>query len=187
MVISFFIDFDDNEHNEHFEDFILKWEDIYLRREHECNHNKAPYTSIFRKRSNEEMINLWGDHTDWPGSSNFDLYRLMPTVYYYGYEGSMTAPPCNQNVHWRVQDLPMKISYDQYLRIRNVLLDQKDEKCRNSSKAYKGGVNRPIQETTQKVWRCRHNNWKVRFPKKWCGKWPKDYHGSYWIAEHCNE
>jgi len=188
--IAFFIDHEEDQHNEQFEDFILKWEDFHLDRLNECaNRDKkvaVPYIPKFRKRSLQEMELLWGDKDDWPGSADYDLYRLMPTVYYYGYEGSSTSPPCGSRVYWRVQDIPMQISRDQYTRMQSIILDQKDENCKRSSKAYHGGVNRPIQKTTQKVWYCGSHDWFVRHPDKWCEKWPEEYHGRFRIDRDCN-
>jgi hypothetical protein len=34
-------------------------------------------------------------------------YSLWPSIWYYGYTGSLTAPPCSDNVQWRILDEPM--------------------------------------------------------------------------------
>ena len=189
--IAFFVDYEQDQHNEQFEDFILKWEDDYNKKLYECqnreNKNMDPFIPKYRRRSMTEMNQIWGDHEGWPGNADYDLYKLIPTVYYYGYEGSSTAPPCGQRVYWRIQDLPMQISHDQYNRIKTMILDQKDENCKSSSKAYKGGVNRPIQEIKDKVWYCDSRIWDVKHPKIWCDKWPADYHGRHRIDKECSK
>jgi carbonic anhydrase len=34
-------------------------------------------------------------------------YNLWPSVWYFSYEGSIAAPPCQGNVHWRIIDQPL--------------------------------------------------------------------------------
>jgi len=48
-------------------------------------------------------------------------------------------------------------------------------------------VNRPIQKRTQTVWKCNADNWGVRFPEVWCGKWPEGYHGVRKLRGACPE
>lgn len=89
VMISFFFDHRNNIFNERFEDFIRMWEDVYGRRNHYCEYRDfdgepPDYDEKFRERSKNEMIRLWGDPDidGVPGSSDYDLYRLMPTAYY---------------------------------------------------------------------------------------------------------
>lgn len=37
-------------------------------------------------------------------------YNLWPSVWYYSYQGSLTAPPCAGTVNWRVIDTPLYVS-----------------------------------------------------------------------------
>jgi len=193
VIISWFFDYAQDEHNEQLEDFIRMWEDIHENRLTTCANRKRPFWEWtfhfpkFQKRSAQEMMRIWGDPDEYSGTADYDLYRLQPTAWYYGYTGSSTSPPCGTKVYWRIQDLPMKISHDQYLRLQRVLLDQRDEDCKLSSISYKGGVNRPIQKRTQTVWKCNADNWGVRFPEVWCGKWPEGYHGVRKLRGACPE
>jgi len=131
------------------------------------------------------MAEIYGHSTEWLGSSDFSLYHLQPTVYYYGYVGSITVPPCTNYVVWRFLDLPMQISHDQYVRVQKVLLDQKNENCRRSTKAHMGGVNRPISPNKHRVWHCDGRKWRTRFPELFCDKWPKNYHAAYRLRGIC--
>ena len=131
------------------------------------------------------MQRIYGKASDWLGTADYSLYHLQPTVYYYGYVGSGTVPPCTEKVTWRFLDLPMQISHDQYLRVQKLILDQKDEDCQRGSKAYNGGVNRPIFPATMTVWHCNGRMWRTRFPEHFCNKWPKHYHGAYRLRGVC--
>ena len=42
-------------------------------------------------------------------------FMLIPTIYFYRYEGSLTEPPCTEFVTWFVADEPMRISHEQLL------------------------------------------------------------------------
>ena len=44
------------------------------------------------------------------GTSDFNVYKLMPTKYFYSYKGSLTVPPCSTIVDWHVMDSPLIIS-----------------------------------------------------------------------------
>lgn len=188
-MLAFFFDYENDEHNEQFEDFIRRWEDIHFKQEHECAHvnmpNAPPYVSKFHNRTSKEMNDLWGDPEIWPGDADYDVYGLLPTIYYYGYRGSITTPPCSDNVVWRFLDLPMQINHDQFLRIQRIVLDQKDKNCNRSSKAYKGGINRPLQINSKRVFHCSADKWKAKFPELWCGKWPESYHGNFRLEGVC--
>jgi len=38
-------------------------------------------------------------------------YNLWPSVWYFSYQGSLTAPPCAGNVHWRIIDTPLYVLF----------------------------------------------------------------------------
>lgn len=106
-----------------------------------------------------------------------DIYQLLPTVFYYGYEGSITYPPCSQHVIWRFLDLPGFLSWKQYHRLQKLVLEQVDEKsCKPVKVAYNGGINRPLQTNNYKTWRCR--GWSIKHEEDFINAWPANYHGS---------
>jgi len=48
-------------------------------------------------------------------------HTLWPTIYYFGYRGSITAPPCADIVNWRVLDVPLEISKRQYQQLTTLM------------------------------------------------------------------
>jgi carbonic anhydrase len=80
---------------------------------------------------------------------------LVPGIYFYGYEGSLTEPPCGEFVSWKVLDTPMKISYEQLEQMKRLIFTHKSPDCKFTSRHYKESVARPIQDTADRpVWHC---------------------------------
>lgn len=76
-------------------------------------------------------------------------YNLWPSVWYFSYEGSIAAPPCQGNVHWRIMDTPLTISRRQYKQLVDLLTQSRDERCRLDSATNLQGENfRPLQNAT---------------------------------------
>ena len=85
---------------------------------------------------------------------------LMRTIYFYGYDGSLTEPPCTEIVSWFVMDEPMIIDQNQLNQMKNILFNHVDENCaRTSTHYHKRGVARPLQDTNGRmVWHCNRNH-----------------------------
>jgi len=85
---------------------------------------------------------------------------LIPTYYFYGYDGSLTEPPCSEIVSWFVMDTPMTISKNQLEQMKHILFTNVNgETCKETSVHYKSSVARPIQETGERqVWHCTRSN-----------------------------
>ena len=101
-------------------------------------------------------------------------------MFHCGYEGSLTVPPCLERVHWRVLDLPMIISENQYWRIYDLIINQLDDNCEyGNTNAYKGGVDRPVQKNDNDIYCCTCKDFKMTTDeeKKWFDLWPNDYDG----------
>ena len=80
---------------------------------------------------------------------------LVPSIYFYRYEGSITEPPCGEWVSWFITDEPMIISTDQLERMKNVLFNHVDYACRRTSVQYGHSVARPLQDLAgRSVYRC---------------------------------
>ena len=48
-------------------------------------------------------------------------HTLWPTIYYFGYWGSITAPPCADIVNWCILDTPIEISKRQYQQLTRLI------------------------------------------------------------------
>lgn len=163
VIIGFFIE--PTQHNYHlqFEQFLREWEELKWENDYYCEHRHLqypppPYLRTYPILSKDEMQRIWGFYHKF--RSDFNLYRLIPSKEYFGYDGSITMPPCASRAVWRFLDKPMKISYLQYERLQTVLLDQKNSNCQSSSNSFQGRVNRPLQSNNNHIFRCTKNDFK---------------------------
>lgn len=85
---------------------------------------------------------------------------LMRTVYFYGYDGSLTEPPCTEIVSWFVMDTPAIISPQQLAQMKHILFTHVNDQCQKTSLHFEDrGVARPIQDSNGRmVWRCTRSN-----------------------------
>jgi carbonic anhydrase len=85
---------------------------------------------------------------------------IMKSIYFYGYDGSLTEPPCTEIVSWFVMDTPATISQGQLDRLKNILFNHVDKDCQRTSTHYqKRGVARPPQDRNGRmVWHCNANH-----------------------------
>jgi carbonic anhydrase len=84
-------------------------------------------------------------------------YNMWPSIHYYSYEGSITAPPCSKIVHWRILDEPMLISRRQYKQLAKLLQAYKNGNCESDTDVSPSGENfRPLQRKNDSTQRIRH-------------------------------
>ena len=80
---------------------------------------------------------------------------LIPSIYFYRYDGSLTEPPCSEFVSWWISDKPMIISYDQLDKLKTILFTNVDENCRKTGVQHRESIARPTQRTNdRRVWKC---------------------------------
>jgi carbonic anhydrase len=84
---------------------------------------------------------------------------LIPTYWFYGYDGSLTEPPCSEIVSWFVMDRPMIIGPTQLEQMKTILFSHTDANCQKTSVHDGQSVARPIQESSgRQVWHCNEAN-----------------------------
>jgi carbonic anhydrase len=80
---------------------------------------------------------------------------LVPSIHFYGYEGSITEPPCSEFVTWFVSDLPMTIGLTQLEQMKRILFTHVSPTCEKTSVHFAQSVARPLQDAAGRpVWRC---------------------------------
>jgi Eukaryotic-type carbonic anhydrase len=86
-------------------------------------------------------------------------FMLVPTIYFYRYDGSLTEPPCGEYVTWWVADRPMTIGMDQLEQMQRLLFWSLDPDCHRMSVQHGRSVARPLQKINNRpVWRCTPSN-----------------------------
>jgi hypothetical protein len=84
---------------------------------------------------------------------------LIPTFWFYGYDGSLTEPPCSEFVTWFIMDKPMIISPSQLQQMKDILFTHVDPSCQSTSVHWKESSARPIQESAgRQVWQCTRDH-----------------------------
>mmetsp|Transcript_24980 Transcript_24980/g.58179 ORF Transcript_24980/g.58179 Transcript_24980/m.58179 type:complete len:384 (+) Transcript_24980:101-1252(+) len=117
----------------------------------------------FSKQAPRRLANLQG----WAPRRKMFPYSIWPTIYFYRYKGSLTAPPCSEIVSWRVLDEPLVISRSQWQELARLLHDYVDpETCQNATLTSNKGENaRPMQQLNnekQELVHCTERNFGYR-------------------------
>ena len=80
---------------------------------------------------------------------------IIKSIWFFGYEGSLTEPPCTEFVEWRIIDTPAFISKEQLSQMKWLLFGHVDKKCRKTSVHWEHSVARPTQPLRgRNVHRC---------------------------------
>mmetsp|Transcript_12304 Transcript_12304/g.18498 ORF Transcript_12304/g.18498 Transcript_12304/m.18498 type:complete len:425 (-) Transcript_12304:221-1495(-) len=138
----------------------------------------APYPGT-TANFNGQNLRKGGEQRGRSGTSDFNVYHFVPTKYFYSYKGSLTVPPCSTIVDWHVMDKPLIISTRQLAQIQDLMRLSRGKDCERTSFAYKGEVNRPIQDLKgRKVTHCtdfKRRRERFRRPKRKRRKYPREY------------
>ncbi|XP_069893043.1 carbonic anhydrase 6 [Dipodomys merriami] len=65
--------------------------------------------------------------------TDFDILDMLPgdMYHYYTYNGSLTTPPCTQNVRWFVMSDSVKISKAQVIKLENSVMNHQNQTLHN--------------------------------------------------------
>ena len=97
---------------------------------------------------------------------------IQRTIHFWGYRGSLTEPPCSpDSVLWRITDVPVSISIDQLLQMKNILFNNRDgESCAFTSTHYKESVARPISKSKNiRYYKCTRSDYVSDDERDLCG------------------
>ena len=98
-----------------------------------------------RRKLQDENVELVNKPKPFP-------YDLWPTIWYYRYRGSMTTPPCYNNVEWRIFDEPLKISRKQFKQLASLISSYKNDDCEPASAvSARGDTFRPLQDRNKDI------------------------------------
>ena len=93
--------------------------------------------------------------------------RIVNSIYFYGYGGSLTEPPCSEWVSWRVLDTPMQISSAQLNQMSNILFGHLDQDCKRNNVQWQNSVARPTQSLNDReLWQCTRDDYESDVEKK---------------------
>jgi carbonic anhydrase len=79
----------------------------------------------------------------------FSVYKLVEkTTAFWHYDGSLTTPPCTEDVWWNMANEGVAISAAQWDTMRDLILDYRDENCTKATGADRvtNSTSRPLQD-----------------------------------------
>lgn len=192
-VITVLIDLDDDDDNinDHFQQFLNAFEEKFSDDAYECAQKQQrrrrqqqqqqqtlqtqqdySYQYEDNNNSNGQWTTRRGIRSSTQSSRNLAPSRwnpydesLLRSIWFYGYWGSLTEPPCTEFIHWRIIDTPAIISKGQFQQLQSLLYNHVDpDTCEFTSNHYEGGDDnndhpegyaRPQQDAQGRdVWQC---------------------------------
>lgn len=177
----------DSSTNEHMQLLIDEFQEVYDANEDACVQRSLVEGSI-NKESNVSRygMNAASDHTSLSevelpkqrklaknkGGGIWDPFHrdIQRTIFFWGYKGSLTEPPCAANTLWRIMDVPVQISVKQLNQMKNVLFNNRDnETCVFTSTHYKSSVSRPIANNPIRYYKCTRSDYVSDDERELCG------------------
>lgn len=158
----------ENGFNTEFQKILDQFQGVYNRDKAQCNQ---------RRLRGGEGLNATQWQRETQNTFKFNPYadELMPTMFFFRYDGSMTEPPC-KDLTWWVMDKPMEIRFDQLEQLKRIMLTHVDADCQKTSVHNEDeSVARPIQPLgrDREIQHCRTGDFrsdedKGRGPGKIC-------------------
>jgi len=112
----------------------------------------------------------------------WDHEYIFTSEWFFGYEGSLTEPPCTSFVEWRVIDTPAYLSSRQLSQIKGLIFDHVDPNrgCAPNTQFHRDSVARPVQPLKgRNVHRCTCRDFLPKVDRQWYDRnrcWEGDEH-----------
>mmetsp|Transcript_17012 Transcript_17012/g.33979 ORF Transcript_17012/g.33979 Transcript_17012/m.33979 type:complete len:752 (+) Transcript_17012:277-2532(+) len=184
-AVSVLFDFHpDDRRNQALQDVLDKFQLIWDADANECNERKKKNRNLTEEEiaevRNTGISSSFNRRELQGGVFNPWHHEIIRSAWFYGYEGSLTEPPCSEFVEWRIIDSPARISRDQLEQMQNLLFGHVDGNCRMTSVHHNGSVARPIQPSLGRtVHKCMCRDFLGNGHRKWYGRnrcWEGDEH-----------
>lgn len=176
IVMSILLDLHENdENNDHLQKVIEEWQGVYDRNRQSCKESKrrnlketnvtsqltdkAELYKDFLLNHTRNEFNTTSqesrklkDETPF-GNNGWDPFHssIERTIYFWGYWGSLTEPPCSTFVAWRILTEPAYISKSQLEQMKKILFLNQNEDCEYTSVHHDQSVARPTQPNRQRL------------------------------------
>jgi carbonic anhydrase len=150
--------------NAYFQSLLNQFQFVYNVNAFRCGiirKNKKRRLTSLVNRNLTELINFGRKLNSVAVPSIWDPYHitLVPTIWFYRYDGSLTEPPCSEVVSWFVADQPMIISNIQLQQLKLILFTNVDLDCRKTSVHNLQSVARPVRQSNNRsVSHCTASN-----------------------------
>jgi carbonic anhydrase len=168
----------DNGYNYYFQEALDAFLEEYDRNRELCMQREKAKSNLHRSLTSLPRSGPFGDFLSWARSmlghrsanktntheksGVWDPHHpmLVPSLYFYRYEGSLTEPPCGEFVSWWITDQPMIIGLQQLEQLQAILFSNvEDQSCEKSGVQYDRSVARPIRQVSNRdVYKCTARN-----------------------------
>lgn len=128
-------DEEDGEHYDDFQQLLDAWKEIQTSTAESCGNMKSSSSQVESNPAPVMYVNV------------YDLIPENNFGHYYQYYGSLTTPPCTEQVLWIVVQEPLTISQSQADTLKSLVVNYQDPtQCTLASVAsHNGTTNRPTQ------------------------------------------
>jgi len=164
--------------NERFQDLLDEWSKVdtcrtpanekqFFEEIHRFDRRKLRAEPPKEHQQPETQDDTTNKHRDLACAFNIYHRTLMPSTYYYAYQGSLPEPPCTYKDYlpgtseWRVINKPMKISPEQLEQLKALV---EFGPCKDNEFAQDMGVwrARPVQESNARsYWQCKRDSFPL--------------------------